>query len=216
MADLLIASSDSVWRRRLAQSLRRGREVGRIREAEDRAGVENALAKLTPRVLLLDLPMEGFSGLDSLQTIRTLSPTTRTILLVSSPDDVEAVRCLKEGAAGYCSRKTESALLLKAVSLVRKGEIWVGRKVIRYLTQELAALHGKPAGKAQERLRLLTQRERQIARLIGTGASNKEIADRLSITERTVKAHLTNIFQRLGISSRLHLAIFAFEVELSD
>ncbi|MFQ5520132.1 MAG: response regulator transcription factor, partial [Candidatus Methylomirabilia bacterium] len=127
MADLLIASSDTLWRGRLRESLRRVPEVRGIHEAKDRPEAEHALSKFTPRVLVLDLSMPGLSGLDSLQTIRALSPTTRTILLVESPDDLEAVRALKEGAGGYCSRTTEPALLLKAIRLVRNGEIWVGR-----------------------------------------------------------------------------------------
>lgn len=160
--------------------------------------------------------MKGLGGLERLRTIRALSPATRTILLVDSPDDASAVHALKEGARGYCSRGTDPGLLIRAVRLVREGEIWVGRKVILQLVEELAALHGPRAGRGDGRLRRLTPRERQISSLIAAGASNKEIADRLAITERTVKAHLTNIFQKLGLSGRLHLAIFALEARLPE
>lgn len=209
--DCLVAGSDPELRKRLAESLRRQPGTGRIHEAEDRAGLERTLTKLTPAVLLLDLPMRGFDGLESLETIRTLSPTTETIVLVDSPDDQAAVRALRAGAKGYCSRTTDSALLTRAVQLVRQGEIWVGRKVMLHLIEELAALHHEREGKADDWLRLLTNRERQVSGLIALGASNKEIASRLGITEKTVKAHLTSIFQKLGISSRLQLAIYGLD-----
>lgn len=212
-SDLLIASSDGRLRRRLVLHFRREPGLRWIHEAKDRAEVERALPKLTPSVLLLDLPMKGFRGPESLRSIQALSPTTLTILLVESPDDSAALQALKEGARGYCSRNTEPLLLRKAVQLVRKGEIWVGRSVAVHLLEELTALHARRARPADQRLVRMTGREREIVRLIAAGASNKEIADRLSITERTVKAHLTNIFRKLGVSSRLHLAIYALETE---
>lgn len=209
--DLLLASADAALRRRLVQRLRREPGIGRVHVARDRAGVERALAGLSPPVLVLDFSIRGFQRLESLRMIRALSPTTGTILLVESPDDDSALRALKEGARGYCARTTEPGLVVRAIQLVRQGEIWVGRKVMLRLIEELAALHARRAAKAEDRLRLLTERERQISSLVAGGASNKEIADHLSITVPTVKAHLTHIFHKLGVGSRLHLAILALE-----
>src|SRR6266550_2189102 len=109
---------------------------------------------------------------------------------------------------GYCSRKSEPALLRTAVERVRGGEIWVGRSVTGHLLEELAAVSRPRAPDAAKRLAGLTRRERE---LVAAGASNKEIAERLSIAERTVKAHLTSIFRKLGVSSRLHLAVYALD-----
>ncbi len=210
--DLLIASSDCALRTRIVRTLGREADLRSIREAPDRATAERLLAALGPSVLLLDLSSKGFDGLQSLKTIRSLSPTTRTIVLADADGDLAAVRALKDGAHGYCSRNTDPGLILKAIRLVRQGEIWVGRKVMLELIDELTALHAARAVEDETRLRRLTQRERQISGLIAIGASNKEIADRLSITERTVKAHLTNIFQKLQLSSRVHLAIHALQL----
>lgn len=138
--DLLLASADAALRRRLVQRLRR--EPG-IHVARDRAGVERALAGLSPPVLVLDFSMRGFQRLESLRMIRALSPTTGTILLIESPDDDSALRALKEGARGYCARTTEPGLVVRAIQLVRQGEIWVGRKVMLRLIEELAALHAR-------------------------------------------------------------------------
>lgn len=214
MANLLIASSNATFRRRLAQRLRRKPHIKRIHEATDRAGIERALATFTPRVLLLGFPMKGVDRLESVQRIRALSPTARIILLVESPDDSEALRAFIYGASGYCARKTDPKMLLKAIERVQRGDIWVPRKIILKLIQELTARESAHEGKADKQLRPLTRREREIVNLITTGARNKEIASRLSITERTVKAYLTSIFRKVGVSDRLRLAIYALKVEL--
>ncbi len=210
-SDLLIVSADPTFRRRLAQSFASDRGFARLHEAGDRAQVERLVARLTPPVLLLDLPLPGYAALEGLQAIRALSPTTRTILLVASPADADAVAALKQGARGYCSRKSEPALLRTAVERVRGGEIWVGRSVTGHLLEELAAVSRPRAPDAAKRLAGLTRRERELVALVAAGASNKEIAERLSIAERTVKAHLTSIFRKLGVSSRLHLAVYALD-----
>jgi len=211
--DLMIASADPGLRRRLAETLARERGLPRLHEAGDRAETERLVARLTPPVLLLDLPLPGYAGLESLQAIQTLSPTTRTIVLVARPEDSDAVLALKQGARGYCSRQSEPALLRRAVQQVRDGEIWVGRSVTTQLLEELTAASTRRAPGPPRRLGRLTQRERELVALVAAGASNKEIADRLSIAERTVKAHLTSIFRKLGVSSRLHLAVYTLEAE---
>jgi DNA-binding NarL/FixJ family response regulator len=103
-------------------------------------------------------------------------------------------------------------LLKKAVQMVHKGEIWVGRKFISQLLDALVSLTEKQRAKSipklAESLERLTPREREIVELLGVGASNKEIANKLNVTEKTVKAHLTSIFRKLGVSDRLHLALF--------
>ena len=212
-ADVVIASADRVLRRRLAQSLARERGLRRLREAGDRPEIERLVPELTPAVLLLDHPIPGYAGLEILRTIRALSPTTRTVLLVARPDDADAVAALKQGASGYCSRQSEPTLLRRALQRVRAGEIWVGRSVTGHLLEELAALSHRRGPEAPQRLRRLTARERELVAIVSAGASNKEIAERLSIAERTVKAHLTSIFQKLGVSSRLHLAVYALEAQ---
>ncbi len=187
--DLMIASADPALRKRLAETLAGERGLPRLHEAGDRAETERLVARLTPPVLLLDLPLPGYAGLESLQAIQTLSPTTRTIVLVARP------------------------VLRRAVQQVRDGEIWVGRSVTTQLLEELTAASTRRAPGPARRLGRLTQRERELVALVAAGASNKEIADRLSIAERTVKAHLTSIFRKLGVSSRLHLAVYTLEAE---
>jgi DNA-binding NarL/FixJ family response regulator len=185
-----------------------------IHEVAERAALERSMATLNPAVLLLDLALPHL-GIEGVPTIQRLSPSTQIVLFSSSPDEKEAISALKAGARGYHSRDIAPYLLRKAVQLVRKGEIWVGRNVIPHLLKELTSLTERrkpdaPAG-PDGRLDRLTPREREITHLIGNGASNKEIASQLEVTEKTVKAHLTAIFRKLGLSDRLRLALFVSE-----
>src|SRR5437899_12258660 len=116
---LLIASSDYALRARIVRTLGREADLRSIREAPDLATAERLLAALGPSVLLLDLSSKGFDGLQSLKTIRSLSPTTRTILLADADGHLAAVRALKDGAHGHCSRHPAPGLIPNATRLLR-------------------------------------------------------------------------------------------------
>lgn len=182
-----------------------------IHEAADRAALEKSMASRKPSVLLLDLALPQLNGVGDLFAIQGLSPSTKIILFTRTPDDSEAIKALKAGAKGYCCKDINPTLLTKVVDVAQKGEIWVGRKVISRFLEELVSLAERqrkefplPGGVNFD---CLTPREHQIARLIGDGSNNKEIANQLKISERTVKAHLTAVFRKIGISNRLRLAL---------
>lgn len=184
-------------------------------EVAERASLERSMTSLKPAILLLDLALPGLGGVEGTPSIQRLSPLTSIILMTSTSNDREGLAALKAGARGYCSLDMDPQLLKKAVSVVIKGEIWVARNVFAPLLEELTSLterrHKEFPPNLDTRLDRLTPREREIAQLIGGGASNKEIAGRLNITEATVKAHLTAIFRKLGLSDRLGLALFVTE-----
>lgn len=205
---LLIASADPAWLRHLRPVLQPC-SAHSVDEVGDRVALEKALTQDVPDVLLVDLSTGTFS-LDTLWIIRTLSPTTRTVFLTNLPDDNEALTALREGAAGYGSRQTEAGLLVAAIGLVRRGGIWVAPRVILQLIERLGAPHGSGRGHNGSGFLGLTPREHQIAELIASGAANKEIADRLHIEERTVKAHVSNIFPKVGVSNRVQLASYVW------
>ena len=201
---LVIAGADPRARRRLVRSFA-GVPHGRtVVEVGSPAGLESQVAALVPSVVLLDVG--GEPDAKTFAIIASLSALARTIVVAEHDDDALAVRVLKAGASGFCPRNTPAALLRKAVQLVDAGEIWIGRRIMLRLIEELAALHGaaRPdAGTGGE----LTGRETAVARLVARGAGNKEIAHALSISVKTVKTHLTNIFRKLGVSSRLQLGL---------
>jgi len=186
-----------------------------VYEAAERSSLDKGMANLKPAILLLDLALPGLGGVEGVPAVQRISPLTAIILMTSTPNDREGLAALKVGARGYCSHGMDPNLLRKAVMVVVKGEIWVARNVFAPLLEELTSLterrHKEFPPNLDTRLDRLTPREREIAQLIGGGASNKEIAGRLNITEATVKAHLTAIFRKLGLSDRLGLALFVTE-----
>ena len=209
---VLIASPIAGVRAQWSQGLQ---EKFPVYEAAERSLLDKGMANLKPAILLLDLALPGLGGVEGVPAVQRVSPLTSIILMTSTPNDREGLAALKVGARGYCSHGMDPALLRKAVMVVVKGEIWVARNVFAPLLEELTALterrHKEFPPNLDTRLDRLTPREREIAQLIGGGASNKEIAGRLNITEATVKAHLTAIFRKLGLSDRLGLALFVTE-----
>ena len=183
-----------------------------LHEVVNRAALEESVANLKPAILLLDLAFPRLGGLESVPAIHELSPATKIVLVTGTPDDLAGLAALKAGARGYCQRDLPPLLLKKAIEKIHEGEIWVGRRVIPHLLDALVSLAESrppdPRENPGRHLLRLSSRQREIADLIGAGASNKEIATRLHVTEGTVKAHLTAIFRKLGVPDRLRLALF--------
>jgi DNA-binding NarL/FixJ family response regulator len=205
---ILLASEDASLMDRWAVAVGgRGTLIRRVRLL---AEAEGALAGRRPDVMLLDLSLSdlSLSGAAGIAGLLSFSPQTRIIALSHQPNDEEGIAALRAGARGYCNAYIDPRLLAKAVTTVQNGEAWVGRR----LTDRLVALVGQNAPLQVDTdssidLDLLTAREQQIALQIGMGSSNKLIAQRLGITERTVKAHLGSVFAKLGVRDRLQLAL---------
>ena len=171
--------------------------------------LEQALQKLRPDVLALQLGSTEFVGLKQLATIQQLNVTMRIIILGKPPNDRAAVAAINAGARGYCIANGNSVLINKAVEAVAEGELWAPRRIISRLvdngsrrTQNRIDLVSAPTF-----LSRMTPRQLEIARLVATGATNKQIAQTLSITESAIKAHMTSIFRKLKISDRTQLAV---------
>jgi DNA-binding NarL/FixJ family response regulator len=206
---ILIASPDARVRRRWRQALK---DMFAICEVGDFAKLQTNITRLRFSVVLIDMALSKQKGSSDLKIIGRLSATSKIIALTSTPDEREEILVLEAGARGYCNSNIDPILLKKAVQMVQKGEIWVGRSVISTLVKKLVvrneSLQQQDPRADAVPLKNLTPREREVATLIGGGASNKEIATQLKIGEATVKAHLTEIFRRLGVSDRLELALY--------
>jgi|RhiMetdeSRZDD1v2_1073273.scaffolds.fasta_scaffold12699_3 two-component system, NarL family, nitrate/nitrite response regulator NarL len=206
---VLAASAVALRRMQWLQALER---IATVHEVGDRQTLEHKMVALKPTILLLDLALPELRGRGGFAEIQTLSPSTKIILLTKSPTDNEGTAMLEAGARGYCSADMDAVLLTKAVKMVQKGEVWVGRKVISHLLDILVALTEQQRNRvlpnADPSFDVLTPREKEIVQQIGGGSSNKEIANQLNVSEKTVKAHLTSIFRKLGVSDRLHLALY--------
>jgi DNA-binding NarL/FixJ family response regulator len=177
----------------------------------DRLSLEAAMATRKPDTVVLDVDVLRLGGIESVPAVQRLWPSARILLLTSHPDDREGLLALKAGVRGYCHREIDPALLAKALRVLRRGEIWVARKVIPHLLDELTVLseplpEPRPAD-FDARFARVTPRQRQIMQLLSAGGTNKDIAAQLNVAERTVKAHLSAIFTKLGVSGRLRLAV---------
>jgi len=206
---LLAASAIAARRAQWIEALHR---LATIHEADHWEVLEQKMSAVKPAILLLDLALPDLRGRQGLQELQRLSPATKIILFTKAPTETEGTAMLEAGAKGYCSTEIDSILLVKAVRMVQRGEVWVGRKVISHLLDTLVSLteqqRNRALPKGDPALEGLTPREREIVEQIGNGASNKEIAHSLHVSEKTVKAHLTSIFRKLGVADRLHLALY--------
>lgn len=211
-AAVLIASPSPGLRKRWREAVDRRP----VLEVAEYGQLARMLAMRKPSILLLDQDLLRLGGMDSVGALRRLHPPVKIVILAGRPDDAEGVAALKMGARGYCDRDITLPLLARALEAVRRGEVWVGRKLTARLLEEMSVLshaQRRPTGMVEPdgRLQRLTPRERDIVDLLSGGASNKEIAQRLVVTERTVKAHLTAVFRKLGMSGRLQAALFVAE-----
>jgi DNA-binding NarL/FixJ family response regulator len=158
-------------------------------------------------VLVIDFKMPGKSGLDVLEAVRDEHIACRSVLLTAALRDEDVVSALRLGAMGVVLKESEPGALLECVRRVHLGEQWLDHETLsrafeRVLTREAAT---REAGKS------LTPRELEIVRLIAEGLRNKAVAERLSISEGTVKIHLHNIYEKFGVDGRLELVLFAQE-----
>jgi len=206
---VLMASAGARLRRKWALGLQ---DAFAIHEVSKRVELESAMTNSQPAVLLLDSDLPELGRLNGVPALQRLSPSTKIIVFARVDDEKEAISAFKAGAKAYCNKDIDLSLLRKAVTVVQKGEVWVRRKTVSQLLAELTSIHESrekdcPA-LSEVHLKSLTPREKQITLLIGKGASNKEIASQLNVSERTVKAHLSAIFQKLQIPDRLHLGLF--------
>lgn len=209
---VLIAGPHSVERIRWRKALERTYVV---REVAEQSALRQQMASLGPAVLALDLALCSSDQAVEIAALQKLSPQTRIILLSDNPSDQEGVWALKVGAKGHCKKDMPPLMLKKAVETVLADQIWVGRNVVPRILEELTSLavlrQQKTAAIADSRIDRLTPREREIAGLVGDGDSNKEIATKINVTEATVKAHLTAVFRKIGVSDRLRLALYMAE-----
>lgn len=183
-----------------------------VQEAADRDTLERLLSNVAPDILLLDLDLPRLAGMTEIKSLQSLGKGTRIVVLARSRNEADSLAALKAGARGYCRQDIDPLLLRRLVDRVHEGEIWAERRLIDRLMEEYAARAHDGAQwaerRANGRLDVLTPRQQEIARLVGAGASNKDIATRLNIGEGTVKAHLTATFRKLGLADRLGLGLY--------
>jgi two-component system, NarL family, nitrate/nitrite response regulator NarL len=176
-----------------------------LRSCEDGEQALAAVRSLRPDILLLDLRMPGSDGLDVLRTISAEKLECRTVLLTAAVSDDQVVEAMLLGAMGIVLKESSPEVLIDCVRRVHAGEQCIERDTMtrafgRALRRESAT---------REAAKTVTPRELEIVRMIGQGLRNKAIAERLFISEGTVKIHLHNVYEKLGLTGRLELALYA-------
>jgi len=209
---ILIADDHPIVRDGLRRLLSLEEDMEVVGEAGDGREVLERVSELDPDILLLDLRMPNMDGLTALQTLQHTNRRTRVIVLTASEDKNEFVQAMKLGCSGIVLKQTAPDLIAKSIKKVNSGEIWLDSHTTAAVMRQFAtpgeAMAAASGGKSRERSPLST-REREIVALVAQGYKNKEMAEKMFISEQTVKNHLHNIFDKLGVSDRLELALYA-------
>jgi two-component system, NarL family, nitrate/nitrite response regulator NarL len=208
---ILIADDHPIFRDGLRRLLEAEEGLEVLGEASDGAEAVKLARQMKPDILLLDLAMPKHPGLEALRDLSTApgASPVRVILLTAAAEKSQIVEALQLGARGVVLKDSATQLLLKAIHTVMSGEYWVGRESVSNLVQYLRTLMQSSVDEARQRKFGLTPRELEIVSAVVAGYANKEIAEYFKISEDTVKHHLSNIFDKLGVSTRLELALFA-------
>jgi DNA-binding NarL/FixJ family response regulator len=217
---IVVADDHPIFRDGLCKLLALEEDFEVVAQAQDGKQVLDVLQQYAPDILLLDLKMPGLDGLATLQRLQAAKNKTRVIVLTASDDKNEFVQAMKLGTSGIVLKQTATELLIKSIRKVHAGEIWLDSHTTAAVIRQFVANDDSPAPSAgqsspRERERSpLSQREREIVALVAQGFKNKEMAEKMFISEQTVKNHLHNIFDKLGVSDRLELALYAIHNNL--
>ena len=197
MIRVLIADDHMVVREGLRTILEAAPDLELVGEAADGAEAVQLVGGLSPDVVLMDLRMPGVDGIEAIRQIKELYPAVEIVILTTYDDDRHIVRGLRAGARGYLLKDTGRNVLFDTIRAAARGESLLPSAVVEKMVAHLAEPDSEPAATGN-----LSGREQEVLALLAQGATNKGIAVKLHITERTVKAHVTGIFNKLGVNSR--------------
>src|SRR5919107_2044419 len=206
-ARIVLADDHTILReglRHVLESVPGYRVVGETAHGRDAVRLAR---ELHPDLLILDVAMPGASGFDALRSLADEPDPVRTLLLTASIDRAGMVTALQLGARGVVLKTSGTDIVLEAIEAVLRGQHWVDRNTVA----DLAAAVGQMATGARQSARHfgLTSRQLEIVELVVAGLTNAEIAKKLHISEHTVKHHVTQVFNKTGVSARLELALLA-------
>ena len=202
---VLIADEHAIFRAALRRVLEFEPGFQVAGETAGNGEVVSLARRLAPDVLLMDIDTPGHGTLDAVRELSGPPHSCRTIILTTEIEEQQVVRAFRAGARGIMTKASPVDLLFKSIDAVMAGEYWVGRERVADLVR---VFRSAPAGAEEQRPFGLTSRELQVVQAVVGGYTNKEIADRLSISQNTAKHHLSSIFDKLGVSNRLELALF--------
>ncbi|MEU3310427.1 response regulator transcription factor [Nocardiopsis sp. NPDC055551] len=216
MIRVLLADDEAMIRAGVRAIVESDPDIEVVAEAADgREAVELVLAH-RPDVALLDIRMPRMDGLAATAELRKLAPDTRVVILTTFGEDEYIAQALGDGAAGFLLKAGDPRQLISGVHAVADGGAYLSPHVARQVISRIGSGRAAREAAAAERLAELTDREREVLALVGTGLSNADIAGRLFLVEGTVKSYVSAILGRLGMKNRVQAAILAYEAGLVE
>jgi NarL family two-component system response regulator LiaR len=195
---VLIADDHPLVREALNRTLESEEDIEVVAEASDGEEAVKLASELKPSVVVMDIVMPKLNGIEATRKIKEIAPDTAILILTAYDDDEYVLGLLDAGAAGYLLKSARGRDLVGAIRAIRSGESVLHPKIIAKLLKR-ATIAPSEEHKASE---LLSERESEVLKLVTSGMSNKEIAEKLFLSQRTVKAHLTSVFNKLNVASR--------------
>jgi DNA-binding NarL/FixJ family response regulator len=197
---ILIADDHPLLREALCKVFSNQKDMEIVGQASNGEEAIDLASQLKPDILVMDIMMPKLDGLEASRQIKKIAPNTAILILTAYDDDNYVLGLLEAGATGYLMKSAKGQDLVEAVRAIRAGESVLHPKIIEKLLKQAMA---KPAGTAEHKIKyLLSDREMEMLKLLATGMSNKEIAEKLCLSLRTVKAHMSNIFTKMNVASR--------------
>jgi DNA-binding NarL/FixJ family response regulator len=213
---ILIADDHPLFREGLRRVLETEPGFRVLGEAADGEQTLELARQLEPKILLLDIRMPKLSGLEVLRELKTLAIPIRTLVLTAALEKDQMVEALQLDARGIILKHAPTEVLFKGIRSVLAGRFWVCHESVSNLVQALLEFEPRPAAAPNRQKFALSEPETEVLALIVSGYTNQGIAKKLAISEHTVKHHLTNIFDKLGVSNRLELVLFSLDHHLTD
>ena len=204
---VLIVDDHAVVRQGVRAFLDTQSDVSVVGEAASGEEAVRLAAEYAPDVVLMDLVMPGMDGVEATRQVKRVSPRTQIIVLTSYHDDEHIFPAIRAGAISYLLKDVAPDVLVDAVRKAARGEAVLHPRVAARVIRELSALPDEPLSPFAE----LSERELEVLRLIAEGLSNAEIAERLVISEKTVKSHVSNILSKLHLADRTQAAVYAWK-----
>lgn len=206
---ILVADDHLLFREGLRKLLETEPDFEVVGLAADGGEAVRLARELTPDILLLDLAMPRFHGIEALRELSDSSSLVRTIILTAAVDKAQMAEAILFGARGLVLKDSAVKLLSESIRKVVAGQYWLGHEIVSDLVQVMRDILARSRPTTARRDFRLTNRELEVIEKIVAGYTNKEVGQQFGISEQTVKHHLTNIFEKLGISNRLELVLVA-------
>jgi two-component system, NarL family, response regulator DegU len=213
---VVLVDDHTLFREGLRTILQLEDDIEVVADVESAEEIVELVWQTKPDLLLLDICMPQGNGLDAVPAVVRISPETRVLVLTACDEQAEHVRALMLGAKGVVLKDSARQTLMQAIRTVCRGEVWFDPRMRRDLAGGVAPGEHGPETRSARSGNGLTDRELEVVRLVASGQKNKEVSAALTISERTVKAHLQNIFQKLGVRDRVALVMYALQHGLTQ